>query len=147
MDTCPYCLSPILENDQSAACDDCGARHHVECLLENGGCAATNCRKQVRPMPIEIEIDAEPRTLLVLSKESVEQARPSRLKLVDNPCIRCGKQLPEGELYCAACTPEIHENRDARNVGPLLTVMIGVIAVVAAVLAIGILSDLQQIGR
>ena len=88
-------------------------------------------------MPIEIEVDAEPRTLLVLSKESVEQAKPSRLKFVANPCIRCGKQLREGELYCAACTPEIQENQDARNAGPLL-IVIGLIALVVAAMAIGI---------
>lgn len=125
MNTCPYCLSSISDSEQSIACETCGAKYHVECWRESGGCAVRNCRDRARSKPIEIEIDAEPHTVLVLSKESVEQARPSAIRRTSNPCLRCGKQLPEGELYCVDCAPTLGENEDTRNVGPLL-VMLGI---------------------
>jgi hypothetical protein len=137
MDRCPYCLSWIETNEDAEACAACGTVHHAECIRENDGCAVKDCANQPRPDRIEIAIDEEPRTLLVLSKESVEQSR-SRPMRVSNPCMRCGRQLPEGRLYCSGCMPPIGEDQDARNIGPLL-VMIAVIglAVLFAVLAFG----------
>jgi predicted nucleic acid-binding Zn ribbon protein len=137
---CPYCLSPIPETDESANCLVCGAKHHAECLRENGGCAVKGCGTSARPEPLDIEVDAEPRTLLVLSRESVEQARSAGPRRNSNPCIKCGKQLPEGELYCLDCSPEINENQDVRNVGPLL-VMIAVIALAVGWMVITTLSS------
>jgi len=127
MDNCPYCLSPILEADETAECGRCGARHHAECMAENGGCAVKGCTKQARRKRINVEVDAQPRTMLVLSRESVEQAPSSGPRRNSNPCIKCGKQLPEGRLHCPECAPMVHENQDARNVGPLL-VLVAVIA-------------------
>lgn len=129
MSICPYCLCPIEETDEKLRCAACGAEHHAECLRENGGCAVRDCSNEPRPNPIEIEVDAEPHTMLVLSRESIEQVRSSPARRESNPCMQCGKQLPEGELYCRACTPEVSENQDARNTGPLVTM--GVIALVA----------------
>jgi predicted nucleic acid-binding Zn ribbon protein len=137
MHTCPYCLSPISESDERATCDTCGTLHHAECMLDNGGCATKGCERSalsepleiaVEPARLEITVEDEPRTMLVLSKEAVEQASPLNVrKQTSNPCMRCGAQLPEGELYCRECTPELNENQDARNLGPIL-IMVGVIA-------------------
>ena len=129
MNTCPYCLSVISDSEESAQCPTCGAMHHAECLRENGGCAVKNCEKLVKPKPIEINVDADPHTVLVLSRESVEQAPRSATRRISNPCIKCGKQLQDGMLYCPRCAPILGENQDSKNVGPLL-VMIGVIALV-----------------
>ena len=107
MSECPYCLSQISDTEETVQCAKCGAKHHAECWHENGGCAAKNCDRRDRQAPINIEVDDEPNTMLVLSKESVEQARPSIIRRVSNPCLKCGKQLPDGELYCPECRPEI----------------------------------------
>lgn len=127
MDDCPYCLSPIHQADETAKCGRCGAKHHAECMLENGGCAAKGCTKQAKGERINVEVDAQPHTMLVLSRESVEQAPSSRPPRNSNPCIKCGKQLPEGKLHCPECAPMVNENQDTRNVGPLL-VMVVVVA-------------------
>ncbi len=129
MSECPYCLSPISDDDKAVQCTHCGAYHHTECWHENGGCAAKDCGKRDKSGSINIEVEDEPHTLLVLSKESVEQARPRVIRRKSNPCMKCGRQLPDGELYCVDCTPPIEENQDTKNAGPLL-MMIGIGALV-----------------
>lgn len=117
---CPYCLESITDI-KTTICESCGTAHHAECWSENGGCCVRNCKSARRSIDLEVEDDA-PRTL-VLSRESVESARPYRPERVSNPCIKCGRQLPEGELYCFDCAPGPPENQDARNAGPLLLML------------------------
>lgn len=134
MNICPYCLSPLSDADNTVKCPICATQHHAECWQENDGCAVKNCEKSTRPRPIEIEVDAEPHTMLVLSKESVEQVRPKVLRRISNPCMKCGKQLPEGQLYCMECTPALEDNQDTRNVGPLLVMLLVLMLVVGWIL-------------
>ena len=133
---CPYCLEAIADGE-TAVCESCGAAHHAECWSENGGCCVRNCKGARRSIDIEVEHDA-PETL-VLSRESVESARPYRPARISNPCMKCGRQVPEGELYCVECTPEPPENQDVRNAGPLLLML-----ALAAVVFVWIL--LMQLG-
>lgn len=37
---CPWCRDAIAPEDEIVACGSCGARHHEECHLEHGRCAA-----------------------------------------------------------------------------------------------------------
>lgn len=134
MRDCPYCLSPVGESEKSIACERCGAVHHAECWEENGGCAAKDCRGV--PSRLEIDVPASGRERLVLSREAVESARPRRASRFSNPCMRCGRQAPEGELYCPECKPEREESTDARNLGPIL-VMLLVLGVLLAWLVVG----------
>ena len=127
MSACPYCLTPVGEGQESVACDSCGTAHHTECWSENGGCCVRDCAKAVR----NIELDLPPAhgDRLVLSREAVETAPQRRAEPVSNPCMRCGKQVAAGELYCAGCRPERDEGQDARNAGPLL-IMVALLALV-----------------
>lgn len=127
MNTCPYCLDPISETDEYVICDSCGTRHHLECWKENGGCCIRDCKKVCRQ--IDVEINEDKPTVLTLSRESIESAVSRRKARSLNPCIKCGRQVPEGELYCPDCVPEIQENQDAKNLGPLL-IMIGIVVLV-----------------
>lgn len=140
MSICPYCLSPISGSEEAETCAICGTPHHAECMRENAGCAVTDCKKRAKPKPLNISVDAEPRTMLVLSKQSVEQTPDPPSRRSSNPCLKCGTQLPEGELYCTTCAPSISENQDARNIGPML-VMIGVIALIVGWMAIMMLGS------
>lgn len=129
MTDCPYCLTTIDDDAPAVSCDACGAVHHAECWEANGGCCVRNCRAVRRTIELDEEIHASGR--LDLSRESVEAARPHRSPRVTNPCMACGRQVPEGELYCLECTPGPPENEDTRNAGPLM-LMLGIIATVFA---------------
>lgn len=40
---CPYCRSPLGEDEQVTECPACSATHHADCWAENGGCAVPLC--------------------------------------------------------------------------------------------------------
>ena len=139
MEECPYCLSPILDAEEVTTCRVCGTPYHTECLDENGGCALNDCETRIRPKSIEISVDAEPRTMLVLSRESVEKAPEVRAKKQSNPCLRCGTQLPIGELYCTDCEPISADSLNFRKLAPLM-ILVAVIALVVGWLALSVLT-------
>jgi|YNPNPStandDraft_1061719.scaffolds.fasta_scaffold07593_5 predicted nucleic acid-binding Zn ribbon protein len=126
---CPYCMSPIKEHERARVCASCGSVHHEECWEENRGCCVKDCPQVSRV--IDLDVPTQPPEKLVLSKETVESARPRASASVSNPCMRCGRQVPHGELYCPECAPGPAENQDARNLGPIL-VMLAVLAVLLA---------------
>jgi predicted nucleic acid-binding Zn ribbon protein len=138
MRECPYCLSPVGDGEEITNCEHCGAVHHAECWKENGGCAAKDCRG--RPSRLTIDVPPSERERLVLSREAVESARPRRAPKFGNPCIRCGRQVPEGELHCPDCKPEHEESPDSRNIGPIL-MMLAVLGVLLAWLVVGLLGS------
>lgn len=121
MNTCPFCLNPIAENDEVVTCGACAAVHHSECWAENGGCCVRDCKNVSRTMDIDIVPEGSDR--LVLSREAVEAARWHKTARSSNPCIRCGKQVPNGQLHCPDCRPEPQESHDAKNLGPILIVL------------------------
>lgn len=128
MNECPYCLAAVDVAEQVARCETCGAAHHRECWESNGGCSSRTCRRNARPADVDVKVAAHSR--IVLSRESIESA-PRRTGPVSNPCIRCGAQVPEGELYCQQCLPEPPEAPDSRNLWPVM-VMVGVMGAVLA---------------
>ena len=128
---CPYCLNTIEEADSVVACDSCGAAHHRDCWVENGGCCVRGCTAVSRSIEVEVEAGNETSEGLVLSRESVESAKPHGVSRKLNPCMKCGRQVPDGELYCKNCVPLPEESQDVKNTGPLL-LMIAVLGVVLA---------------
>ena len=125
---CPYCLDVLEGAAETVECESCGAVYHRDCWEENGGCCVKSCKSVVKH--IEIDLDDDVPEHLVLSRETVEQAKPHGPKR-PNPCMKCGRNVPEGELYCPACKPEPPENQDAKNAGPLM-IIVGLIAVLLA---------------
>jgi hypothetical protein len=141
-----------LETDDVTTCRVCGTPYHTECIEESGGCVIKDCSKLVRPKPIEITVDAEPHTHLVLSREAVEKAPESTPRRLSNPCLKCGKQLPYGEIYCPDCMPT-SDKIDRKKLWPMI-VMIGLITIVVGWIAIklivpqptGLTVDLSRTG-
>jgi hypothetical protein len=41
---CPYCQTPIAEDEEEVHCPACRTPHHRQCWQENGGCAVYGCR-------------------------------------------------------------------------------------------------------
>ena len=132
-------MSPITEREQVTICASCGTAHHSECWEENRGCCVKSCPETSRTL--DIDLPREGSNKLVLTRETVESARPHKSARVSNPCIRCGRQVPDGELYCGECRPAFAESEDARNIGPIL-VMLAVLGVLLAwILVISIPSE------
>lgn len=135
---CPYCLEPIAEDESAIiTCGACGTAHHADCWAENGGCCVRSCRDVSRV--IEVEMPSEAREKLVISREAIESTSPRRAVAVSNPCIRCGRQVPEGELHCQECAPQPDENPDTANAGPLM-VMIAIVGLVLALAIVLVMS-------
>jgi hypothetical protein len=40
---CPYCRSPIVDDEPLTVCEGCGTRHHADCYAENSGCTIFGC--------------------------------------------------------------------------------------------------------
>ena len=55
-------------------------------------------------------------------------------------CLRCGRQVPDDELYCQQCAPAREESQDTRNVGPIL-VMLALLGVLLAWLVVASIPD------
>ncbi len=128
---CPYCLNAIEDADSTVVCESCGAAHHVGCWTENGGCCVRDCDAVSRCVEIEVEAGEEASSGLVLTRESVESAKPHGTPKKLNPCIKCGRQVPEGELHCPNCAPLPEESQDIKNTGPIL-LMLAIVGVVLA---------------
>lgn len=119
---CPYCLSPIDETDDTICCDGCKTLYHRECWLDGEGCCIRGCENFKNS--VEIDVAANNQESLVFSREEIESAIAYRGERFSNPCLKCGRQVPQGSLYCIECTPELEGNQDAKNLGPLLIVLI-----------------------
>lgn len=136
MKTCPYCLAVVAAGDETVACESCGTPHHADCWAENGGCCVKDCPSVVRN--VELDLPPPREDSLVLSKEAVESAVPRPTIASINPCIRCGRHVPEGELYCEECQPQRDPSPDASNVGPLLIVALIVALVIGWLIYLGV---------
>ena len=132
-------MSPITEREQVTICASCGTAHHRECWEENRGCCVRSCPEVSRILSIDVPREASGK--LVLTREAVESVRPRAPARNSNPCMRCGKQVRDGELYCIECQPAPPESQDARNLWPIL-VILGLLAVLLAwVVVVGISSE------
>ncbi|MDH7603066.1 MAG: RING finger protein [Armatimonadota bacterium] len=122
---CPYCMSEIADYESTVSCDACEAVYHAECWEENRGCCAKGCPATRRIIRIDIaDTQRRVKNTLVLTREAVESASRRPVGVL-NPCVNCGKQVPLGELYCDACRPaSIVEHQDAKNVGPILAMLL-----------------------
>jgi predicted nucleic acid-binding Zn ribbon protein len=130
--TCPYCLSPIAEHDEVKTCEVCKAVYHSECWQENGGCSAKSCPSMNRRIEIDFETDNEVKSSLILTREEVESSKQIKSINTSNPCVRCGRQVPSGELFCDKCKPvTLLEHDDVKNLGPIL-IMLAVLGVLLA---------------
>jgi len=128
-EACPYCLSRITDTVDVVRCPACLTPHHSDCWAENRGCAQPGCARVSRRL--EVEVSPEPVERLSVSREEAQSARPHSYRKSSNPCMACGRQVAEGELYCPGCVPPREESQDVRNLGPVL-VMLVIVAVVLA---------------
>lgn len=134
MSECPYCLTAVDGGAEIVRCETCGVAHHRECWESNGGCSSRTCGRNAPA--VEVDVTTGARGRIVLSRESIESA-PPRTGAFSNPCIRCGAQVPDGELYCLRCLPEPQESQDSRNLWPVM-VMVGAMGAVLAWLIVAI---------
>lgn len=138
---CPYCLSQLRHDDDTISCDCCNTLYHKECWIEGDGCCLRGCGNFKNS--VEIEIAADNRDSLIISREEAEAAITYRKERFSNPCLRCGRHVPEGSLYCTNCTPEPEESQDVRNLGPMLIMLFVAALVLAWFFGILILPDIK----
>ena len=131
-------MSPIAPEEETVACRACGTTHHRECWDEPRGCCVKNCGEVSRA--IEIDLTQDSTQKLVLTREAVQSSRPHKASRVNNPCLRCGRQVPNDELYCEECAPAREDSQDTRNLGPIL-IMLALLGVLLAWLVVGMIPN------
>lgn len=135
--TCPYCLSPITEQDRVTQCDQCQAVYHVECWEESCGCCVKSCSR--RKIVIDVDIEQEPQHHIVLTREDVESAKRSSPSAFSTPCLQCGAQVRDGGLLCDRCRPAFTmEHEDIKNVGPILVALLVLGVLLAWIIVISV---------
>ena len=134
--TCPYCLDNIAQGETAVACQACGSVMHSECWDENGGCCVPDCPRSVKRTEINV---TEQVTLDVDGQREKIVTKPYRTAPSGyNPCIVCGRQLPEGELSCQECRRSFEESQRTDNPVALMLGALFVLGLVGLILLITI---------
>ncbi len=103
---CPFCLSPINEEEEFILCPVCGVAHHAECWRVNGKCSVYGCDGwQAWSNDIAARVAPKLTGDIDLEADNLELApRP-----YDGPvCIECGKPVRRGQLTCLGCRTKNH---------------------------------------
>jgi hypothetical protein len=102
---CPYCLSPIEENEEFILCPVCGVAHHAECWRMNGKCSVYGCDGwQAWDADIADRIAPRLNGEIDLEADNLELAP----RAYDGPvCMECGKPVRRGQLPASNAEPRI----------------------------------------
>lgn len=121
---CPYCLSPIEENEERIRCPKCGVTHHAECWRANGKCSVYGCdgwalwsseiAERITPAA-DAEIDV------------TEQRGRAKQKNETTRCMECGGPVRPDQLVCWNCRRRHNEGRWENCLGPSMVMVGGVI--------------------
>ncbi len=96
---CPYCLSPIEEQEEKVRCPKCGVTHHAECWRTNGKCSVYGCDGWV------LWNEAITSKLVPETQETVDvsTAEHAPVEREQHLCIDCGAPVKPGRLKCFNC--------------------------------------------
>lgn len=98
---CPYCLSPIEEQEEYVLCPACGVAHHVECWQTNGKCSVYGCDGwQAWNADIAHRIAPKLTGDVDLDSDNLEVAPRAYSGPV---CMECGRPVRRGQLTCRKC--------------------------------------------
>lgn len=98
---CPYCLSPIQEQEEYVLCPVCGVAHHAECWRMNGKCSVYGCDGwQAWSSDIAERVAPKLTGEIDLEADNLELAP----RAYEGPvCMECGKPVRRGQLTCLGC--------------------------------------------
>jgi len=121
---CPYCLSPIEENEQRIQCPKCGVSHHSECWRTNGKCSVYGCDGWAlwnSGIAQRITLDANtPIDVMEPSGLREQAAQPVR-------CIECGGPVKSDQLVCWGCRRRQGSRLWDNCAGPSLLIVGGIV--------------------
>ena len=153
---CPFCKTPITEEDAVKVCPACGIPHHEGCWQENGGCTTFGCSEQhyeeqhTNPTDVCTNCGAPlgDGQLFCPKCGTAKAAAPKA-----NVCSKCGNELAENQAFCPNCghraglviEENVHSAIDQFNAGitqqnqkkkPPLALIIGIAAAVIVLLIV-----------
>jgi predicted RNA-binding Zn-ribbon protein involved in translation (DUF1610 family) len=127
---CPYCLSPVEEQDERVRCPRCGVVHHADCWKTNGSCSVYGCDGWAQ-WNAEITERIAPS-----SKQQVEvSAVASQPREAEQPprCINCGRPVKPGHLLCFRCRKPSLAYKFDNCSGPTVVLLCGIAGIVALI--------------
>ena len=110
--TCPYCKTPIVEDDDVVVCSVCEMPHHKDCWVENQGCTTFGCLGTITAPQND-----RPRPTSAQNYETIQfggQA-PAQQSVF---CHRCGAKNPQESQFCVNCGTAIRRPAPAQPVQP-----------------------------
>lgn len=102
--TCPYCMMPILPNEEFIVCPKCNIPHHKDCWEENNGCTTygCDCKDAFEVVPTNTDLS-----------QMIGEVTGTRI------CPFCQTEIGQNErvIYCEACGIPHHESCWRENGG------------------------------
>jgi len=124
---CPYCLSPVGDQEEKVRCPKCGVIHHADCWKANGSCSVYGCDGWAQwSAEIAERIAPDAGDQVDLSPAAVQTQDPRTAV----QCINCGRPVKQGRLLCHKCSRSQLSLRMDNCFGPGLLIIVG-LAVIA----------------
>ncbi len=90
---CPYCKTPLKEDDEVVVCSVCDMPHHKECWIENEGCTTFGCLGTIKSADGAASQSPAPAAQADGSSEVQERVF----------CTRCGTENRMSSAFCYRC--------------------------------------------
>lgn len=162
--SCPYCGMEITAEDAVTVCPVCGTAHHQSCWNTNGGCINPSCSGQAAPVqeapvaPAQ-EAYAPAQDAYAPAQEAYASAPPVQNAYTQAPavnpmgsvCTNCGTTVAAGQAFCPSCGQKAGVTQNygvnpafnpynpqfvPEKKKPTKAIIIGIVAVVAVIIAI-----------
>lgn len=129
---CPYCLSPIEDDEEQIRCPVCGVAHHAECWHANGKCSVYGCDGwQAWSGPIADKI--APKIAGDIDIDAAGTERSASGVSAEALCMDCGKPVKRGQLVCGRCKRGDRPGWLENCTGPSVIILGGLIAIVSLI--------------
>jgi len=122
---CPFCKTPLTEDDNVVVCSMCEMPHHKECWVENGACTTFGCMGTISNEMGEVmtfEERPSPNSYSSPSNSS-SSSIPSTPSVAENNifCTACGaKNLPEFK-FCIKCGSQLVAWNPLQQAAPVVS--------------------------
>lgn len=127
---CPFCLNPVLADEEQIRCPRCGVLHHADCWKTNGRCSVYGCDGWAAWTEAIARRIAPPAEDAVIVEKAEAAGQPEVYR-----CIKCGAEVGPRQVVCWECRKNERRYWFENCTGPA-ALMLGILAlIVRAVLS------------
>jgi len=123
---CPYCLSPVGQDEDKVRCPRCGVIHHSDCWKANGSCSVYGCDGWA-VWSSAISDKVAPQASDSVEITPVETATETAKEVYR--CIKCGAEIRKGQMECLKCRRRWDNHFFDNCTGPSVLFIGGVVGI------------------